>query len=135
MAHAYSKVDPYPLLQSATELLVNKKWVMTSYGFDENGNDRVDLMEERIEDCEKDDTYEFFAGGVGVMSDNSFSCCNGIDEQRFHWKFCNSGQGLLIFSDTIGITRLTTHELITHKKLSYAGGPVLNLITVYKILK
>lgn len=119
-------------LLPAAELLLNKKWVLTSYGFDENGNGRVDMMEERIEECEKDDTYQFYSNGTGMMSDNSFSCCNGIDEQVFQWQFTNNGQSLVVFSETIHIIRLTTRELVTYKKLSYIKGQVLKLITVYK---
>jgi hypothetical protein len=121
-----------PLL-SAAELLMNKKWVLSSYGFDENNNNRIDMIEERIEDCEKDDTYEFYTGGTGMMRDNGFSCCNGIDEQTFQWQFINNGERMIMSSEPINITRLTTSELITQKKLSYVKGQVLSLITVYKI--
>lgn len=123
---------PDTSLLPAVELLLNKKWVLTSYGFDENGNGRIDMMEERIEECEKDDTYQFYSNGRGMMSDNSFSCCNGIDEQVFQWHFTNNGQSLVVFSETIHIMRLTTRELVTYKKLSYIKGQVLKLITVYK---
>jgi len=118
-----------------SELLLNKKWVLTSYGFDENGNNHVDMMEERIEECEKDDTYQFYSNGKGIMSDNSFSCCNGIDEQVFQWRFTDKGQSLLVSSETIHIMRLTTRELVTYKKLSYTKGQALKLITVYRTME
>ena len=124
--------QPVNPILSASQLLVNKTWMLSSYGFDENGNGRIDLTEERIEECEKDDTYEFYASGAGMMRDNRFSCCNGIDEQIFQWQFINNGGGMIVSAEAIDIVRLTTSELVTKKKLSYSKGQLLTLITAYK---
>lgn len=124
---------PLRLLLPAAELLINKTWTLSSYGFDENGNSCIDMMEERIEECEKDDTYEFFSGGTGIMRDNGFTCCNGIDEQTFQWQFTNNGKGMILSSGFVSIARLTANELVTQKKIIYKKGGGMDLITVYKI--
>lgn len=133
LLNASQQPKPSRLLLPVEELLINKKWTLSSYGFDENGNSRIDMMEERIEECERDDTYEFYSDGTGVMRDNSFSCCSGIDEQTFQWQLINKGGGMIVSSGSISIIRLTTNELVTQKKLTYVKGQVMSLITIYKI--
>jgi len=113
-------------------MLINKQWTMFDYGFDENLNGKLDRAESRIEACEKDDTYEFFKDGSGLAKSNSFSCCNGLDEQYFRWQVKRDDKTLWLFSEEHTITRLTKDELITYRKLSYIKGQTTRLITIYK---
>lgn len=117
---------------SVTEMLINKQWRMFDYGFDENLDGKLEPTESRIETCEKDDTYEFYKDGSGVAKSNSFSCCNGLDEQTFRWRVMGDEKTLLFFSEEQAVTKLTTEELITCKKLSYIKGQTTSLITIYK---
>ncbi|RYY21505.1 MAG: hypothetical protein EOO04_18120 [Chitinophagaceae bacterium] len=125
-------LDTTPILRAA-DLLMHRQWVLSSYGFDENNNGTIDPAEERIEECEQDDTYEFFANGTGLMRGNSYSCCNGIDEQCFQWQLIDNGQSLEVFHETVQIQRLTRRELITSKKPFYLRGQTLNVITIYRV--
>jgi hypothetical protein len=116
----------------AAGMLINRQWVMIDYGFDENLNGKLDPTESRIEDCEKDDTYEFFRDGTGLAKSNNFSCCNGLDEQPFRWRLTDNGNSLQLFAETLSITRLTTRELITYKTPWYIKGQKIGLITIYR---
>lgn len=117
----------------AAEMLINKQWMMIDYGFDENLNGKLDPAESRIEECEKDDTYEFFKDGTGLAKSNNFSCCNGLDEQHFRWQLTDNGSSLQLFAETLSITRLTTRELITYKTPWYIKGQRIGVITVYRM--
>lgn len=112
-------------------MLTGKHWTMADYGFDVNHNGRLDKSESRIESCEKDDVYEFFSDGSGLVRANSFSCCENLDEQHFRWQLTVDGK-LRLFSETINLVSLIPDEMITSQRLTYTKGESMILITVYK---
>lgn len=56
-------------------LLTEKPWVLNSYGLDENRSNQIDPAEESIEDCQKDNTWHYYADGTGLFDDSSLSQC------------------------------------------------------------
>ena len=46
-----------PTTRSTIQLLTQKEWILTSYGYDENKNGNIDASEENIKDCEKDNSF------------------------------------------------------------------------------
>jgi hypothetical protein len=57
--------------KSATELLTQKNWVLTSFGHDYDSNGIVEGSEEEIQECQKDNTYLFKTNGEGEYSENA----------------------------------------------------------------
>ena len=64
---------------SVVELLTQKPWVLTSYGTDENGNGLIDAAEESIEDCQKDNTWFYYADGTGFFDELDIAINNSCD--------------------------------------------------------
>ncbi|HEX5652433.1 MAG TPA: hypothetical protein VFX58_05135 [Chitinophagaceae bacterium] len=113
--------------KSRTVLLTEKPWRLAGYGLDENGNRRIDLDEEAIEECQKDNTSQFRVDGSGSHYDNAISCGNGITEQPFTWKFIENERALDFLYTTARIERLNESELI----ISYDSGPAARFLTVF----
>jgi hypothetical protein len=115
------------VVKSRSLLLTEKPWKLAGYGLDENGNKRIDLDEETIEECQKDNTSQFRVDGSGSHYDNAITCGNGITEQPFTWKFIEKETALDFLYTTARIERLTESELI----ISYDSGPAARFLTVF----
>ena len=74
----------------AAQLLTQKEWILTSYGYDENKNGIIDPSEENIKDCEKDNSYIFKPDGSGNIFENALNCGNGVSDHSFNWQFVNN---------------------------------------------
>ena len=103
-----------PTIPSATELLTQKEWMLTNYGFDENKNGIIDISEESARDCEKDNRYLFIANGTGQVYDNMLTCGNGVSDHTFNWKFINNETTLDFVVGLTHILKLNKNELIVY---------------------
>jgi hypothetical protein len=56
--------------KTPVDLLTQQKWILASYGFDDNNNKVVDEQEDMSRDCERDNSHEFFPDSTGVAKDN-----------------------------------------------------------------
>jgi len=79
-----------PTAKPATQLLTQKEWILASNGYDENKNENIDLSEENIKDCEKDNSYVFKQDGSGNIFDNDLNCGNGLSDHTFNWQLVNN---------------------------------------------
>ena len=77
-------------LKSPVLIITGQPWLLWGYGYDENNNGIIDDFEDKIKECEKDNTYYFNKDGTGLYLDNEISCGNGIDESAFQWKLTNN---------------------------------------------
>lgn len=116
----------------AVELLTQKTWTLASYGYDYNNNNTIDIAEERIADCDTDDTYEFSADGTGFYSDNMLSCCTGISELSFKWKFINAGIEINFPSGISRVHTLSNEQLVTTATGKFNKGQPVTLIRVFR---
>jgi hypothetical protein len=117
--------------KSATELLTQGKWILNSYGFDDNKNNTIDIGEEMMQECDKDNTYMFNREGTGFYSDGKLICGNGIIENPFNWKFMEKGSALDFMSGIAGIFRLNEDELILTYEFDFCRAPV-KFFTIYR---
>ncbi len=116
---------------SAIQLLTQKTWILVSYGYDYNNNNAIDIPEECITDCNKDDTYGFCADGTGIYSDNILSCCNGISELSFQWKFIETGIAIDFPIGMAIVHALTNEQLIIKINSRTNNGQFIQQIRVF----
>jgi len=103
-------------VSSPIELLTSKVWKLEAYGTDLNMDNNLDVEEDVIMECQKDNTYAFFSDGTGHYSDN-ISLCGDEDENSFNWNFLNDNTSLEIAFEKFSIIRLTEHELVLRHDL------------------
>ena len=120
--------EPVPL----ESLLTGKRWVLTSYGFDENRNNQIDPAEESIEECQKDNTWHYYPDGTGLFDDNTLSCATGIEKQPFTWKLVQGNTTLDFFYDSLKILKINGNEMVLFKELNEVNGNTLRLLTVFR---
>ncbi|HEX7844527.1 MAG TPA: lipocalin family protein [Chitinophagaceae bacterium] len=116
-----------PVNKPATELLTQKKWILTGHGFDDNGNNMLDASENIIEDCQKDNSYQFNKNGTGESRDNAMSCGNPVNTD-FDWRLLSDIE-LEIEFEKLHILELTEQELVLNPQ---AAGLVGKYLLVYK---
>lgn len=117
---------------TVAELLTQKPWVLTSYGFDVNRNAQIDPAEESIEDCQKDNTWHYYADGTGLFDDNILSCATGIEKQPFTWKLVQGDTTLDFFYASPKILKIHSNEMVLYKELNDVEGKSLKLIFVFR---
>ena len=117
--------------KSATQLLTQNTWTLVSYGYDHNVNGVIDIAEETIRDCDKDNSYIFNPDGTGVVDDNILSCGNGISEMPFSWKFINDETTIDFLTGIVTILRLNDEQLIISHNIS-SGAPSPRYIETFK---
>ncbi len=113
-------------------LLTEKPWILSSFGFDENRNNKVDLMEENIEDCQKDNTWYYYNDGTGLIDDKVLSCATGIDKQPFTWKLSPDKTLIDFFHDSFKILQINDTEMNLYKELTDVEGNSLKFIFVFR---
>jgi hypothetical protein len=118
--------------RTATELLTQKPWRLSSHGFDDNRNNKIDPGEEGIEDCQRDNITHFYRDGTGLFDENRVSCGTGIDEEAFTWVFTHTETGIDFLYDSVKILRLTDRELILCKELDFSNNNPVKFIITYK---
>lgn len=117
-----------PENKSATELLTQKPWILTAHGFDDNLNDVLDSSENSIQDCQKDDSYNYQDNGTGVYSDNILSC-GGNGSYSFNWQFLNNDTELKIGFEKFTFLRMNETDMILS---SLTPGLITKYILVYR---
>ena len=120
-------LPPSPLPPSAEEMLIEKPWKLISYGYDNNRNGMIEINEESIRDCEKDNTYTFNKDGSGVLNENS-KICNGNDPtNRFNWTLTENDAVLDFYLGKAYIVKLSNESLW----MSNSNSDPVKLIFIY----
>ena len=115
-----------PLPPSAEEMLIEKSWKLISYGYDNNINGMIEVNEESIRDCEKDNTYTFNKDGSGVFDENS-KICDGVPISRFNWALTNNDAVLDFYLGKAYIITLSNESL----RISNSNSDPVKLILIY----
>jgi hypothetical protein len=111
------------------ELLTQNKWLLSSVGWDDNKNKKIDAQEEQIRDCENDNTFEFFTDLTGLAKDNQKTCGTGNPVNNFTWEFTNGNSGMLISSNPATVVTLNKDSLVL---LYHIQGLVDGFMAIYK---
>ena len=101
---------------------------MASYGYDLNNNDVVDLTENAITSCQKDNSYTFSSNGSGMVHENTEVCQGKHATSSFQWKFINNETGLDFVSGITEIIKINEDSLILGDNNSFPD----RLILTYK---
>ena len=111
----YNIKAPYPPTMSTnktpTENLTQKPWRLLSYGFDHNKNGLVDIDEESIRDCQKDNSYTFNKDGSGVVAENAMICNTNDPLNQFTWTLTDNDTVLDFYYGRAYIIKLDTDNL------------------------
>jgi hypothetical protein len=100
------------------KLITQKKWISSSFGFDDNKNGKIDGAEEMIRDCETDNTVEFFTDSTGVGKENQKTCGNGNPVNPFKWQFDGTNK-ILIENNSATIVTLNEDSLVLLYHIQY----------------
>jgi len=111
----YNVTVPYPPAISTnktpTENLTLKPWRLLSYGFDHNKNGLVDIDEESIRECEKDNSYTFNKDGSGMVAENTMICDASNPVNQFTWTLTNNDTVLDFYYGNANIIKLDADNL------------------------
>ena len=110
----YNITSPYPAMsanRTSKENLTQKPWRLLSYGFDHNKNGLVDIDEESIRDCQKDNSYTFNKDGSGVVAENTMICDANNPVNQFAWALTNNDTVLDFYYGKAYIIKLDTDNL------------------------
>jgi len=110
----YNITSPYPAMsanRTHKENLTQKPWRLLSYGFDHNKNGLVDIDEESIRDCQKDNSYTFNKDGSGVVAENAMICDTNVPINQFAWSLTNNDTVLDFYYGKAYIIKLDTDNL------------------------
>lgn len=122
-----------PSQKTRTELLTARLWKISSVGLDNNGDNKPDL-DLPLENCEKDDTFEFKTDGTGINYAGTKCESDDPDTQNFTWSLKNEDKVLQIaipgslLSGEATILQLNDNTMEVY--LDYAAGPVPTRIIV-----
>ena len=98
--------------KTPVQLLTQRPWKLVSHGFDNNHNNKIDPDEEAIEDCEKDNSYNFYVNGTGLVEENLLKCTNGISEFSFNWRFADGQKTLDFFFAALHLVKMDEEQMI-----------------------
>lgn len=101
-----------PIPANATEVLTASPWKLISYGYDSNNNELVDIDEDAIRDCDKDNSYIFNTDGSGVINGNARICSSSEPSGQFNWLLTNNDTELDFYFGKAFIVKLTMDILI-----------------------
>ena len=120
-------LPPSPLPPSAEGMLIEKPWKLISYGYDNNSNGMIEVNEESIRDCEKDNTYTFNKGGSGVFNENSKICDGNDPTNPFNWALTENDAVLDFYLGKAYILKLSNESLW----ISNSNSDPVKLIFIY----
>ena len=100
-----------PLPPSAEEMLIEKPWKLISYGYDYNRNGMIEINEELIKDCDKDNTYLFNKDRSGIISENSKICDGNDPISQFDWALTDNDAVLDFYFGKAYILKLSNESL------------------------
>ena len=112
---------------NATEILTAGPWKLISYGYDSNDNEQVDIDENAIRDCDKDNIYSFNTDGSGVMTENERICSGGEPSRPFNWLLRNNDTEIDFYFGKAFIVKLTMDILI----ISNSDSDPVKLLLIY----
>lgn len=95
--------------QTPSQLLINKDWKLIAAGFDDNRNNVIDDFENQLQDCAKDNSYQYSHNGKGSVLDNAMSC-GGPDKTDFTWQLITA-QELKVDNSILSVKRLTNDSM------------------------
>jgi len=101
------------------KLITQKKWISSSFGFDDNKNGKIDNTEEMIRDCETDNSIEFFTNSTGESKDNAKTCGTVNPVYNFAWQFEDGTHKLLIEGNSASIITLNEDSLVLLYHIPY----------------
>ena len=112
----YNEAAPYTSAmmttnKTPTENLTQNPWRLLSYGFDTNKNGRIDIDEESIRDCEKDNSYTFNRDGSGTVAENAVICDANNPVNQFAWTLTNNDTELDFYYGKVSIIKLDADNL------------------------
>jgi hypothetical protein len=99
------------------ELLSQKEWILTGFGFDDNSNGKLDAGENLIQDCQRDNSYHFNISGIGMTHDNAIRC-DGPAESQFNWRLLNNDTQIEIQTEPINILLLDKNNMVLNPALT-----------------
>ncbi len=103
--------------KSKTDLLTSSAWKPKSFIYDPIDDVPVD----ELEDCLKDDTFKFNAGGTGVINVGTVKCDPAEQQtEQFTWAFAASETQLILEGETWSIVTLDANTLVL--RMSDAGN-------------
>jgi hypothetical protein len=112
---------------NATEILTASPWKLISYGYDSNNNELVDIDEDAIRDCDKDNIYTFNINGSGVITENERICSGGEPISQFNWRLTNDDTAMDFYFGKAFIVKLTMDTLI----ISNSDSDPVKLLLIY----
>jgi hypothetical protein len=118
--------------RTSTELLTLKPRILSSHGFDDNRNHKIDDAEESIQECQKENITHFYRDGTGLSDDHTISCGTGIDKKAFTWVFTHAETRIDFLYNSVKKLRLTYRELILCKELVVSNNEPVKFIVTYK---
>lgn len=104
-----SQHSPSP---DSAAILTESPWKLLSYGYDSNMNGLIDDNEETIKNCEEDNTYVFYTGGSGIVSENEIVCDGNEQSTGFNWALKTNNTELDFIDGTAFIVKLTKESFI-----------------------
>jgi hypothetical protein len=90
------------------QLLTEKPWKLTSYGYDRNNNGLIDATEEEITACEQLNEQIYQSGGTGL----AISTCGGTTVNHFQWSLINNETQLDYLYGIVAIKTLTKDVML-----------------------
>jgi hypothetical protein len=117
--------------KSGMELMTQRAWILSSYGYDNNGNQQIDPSENNIQPCEQDNNYVFRSNGSGRFSDLGL-LCGGPSDHEFNWRFINHDTQLELGINIISILALDEQQLVIGNKMQNINGDSTLYMNVYR---
>jgi hypothetical protein len=117
-----------PDKKSMEELLTAGKWLLIGFGYDDDQSGSIEFNENLINECQKDNTNEYFKNGNGVHKENQTACVPGPDSE-FEWKFIDNEKAIEIEAQRFDIKTLNKQELHFVIHLPYVSP---DLHTMYR---
>lgn len=115
------------LLANATEILTARPWKLISYGYDSNNNELVDIDEDAIRDCDKDNIYTFNTDRSAVITENERICSGSEPTNQFKWLLTNNDTEIDFYFGKAFIVKLAMDILI----LSNSDSDPVKLLLIY----
>lgn len=105
-----------------TELLTQATWKFESEGIDLDKNGTIDAPSGEVEDCNKDDIFNFITGGSGTR-DEGATRCDGADPQTkpFTWQFQDSEKEIQFDGNLFKLHTLNDNSLKGYKDIDTLG--------------
>lgn len=117
-----------PQVAKPVDLLTDGKWLLVRFGFDDDSSGVIEDYENMIEDCQKDNTTQYFADGRGETRENQNDCPTGADTQ-FEWKFIDNDKAIEILFHRYDLKKLTRTELYF---IIHIQGLIVPLHVIYR---